>query len=272
MEPIAHKLPNTLMEKLIERHKRLFDETASRPVIDVGIGWEGIVDKLFTQIEDLWPRRSKCRVDYVREHGGRLEASIRGYRKEDQEEIDKAVLMAHFRAYYVCDECGERGEFRKTSDGWVACRCAFHQTPELMSGRLLYDDFRRPTKLTVGGWVRYGPITDAIEPMSDEDVKQIGLRAYSQEYVEDTVLGTGWYDEDDYEEIKRNLRRLRPDWPSLRYLDVASDILEAYARAERTGYLEECGKRVPLKPDSDNSTWLSRCWLYLRNFVDDQEK
>ncbi len=158
MEPIAHKLPIAGMEKMIERHQRLFDETASRPVIDIGIGWEDIVDKLFAQVEAIWPKRSKCRVDYVREHGGRLEASIRAYRREDQPAVDRAVLLAHFRAYYTCDECGERGEFRKTSDGFVSCRCAFHQTPELMSGRLLYDNVRRPVKLTAEGWMRYDPL------------------------------------------------------------------------------------------------------------------
>ncbi len=256
MEPISHKLPNAGMEKLIERHPFLFDEMASRPDIDIGIGWENVVDRLFRHIEALWPRRSKCRVEYVREHGGRLEASIRAYSREDQPLVDRAVLLAHFRAYYTCDECGERGEFRKTEDGWVACRCAFHQTPELLNGRLLYDEVRRPTKLTLDGWLRYDPISEAIERMVEPG----------------TATDVGLYDEQDFDEVSRVLRKLRPGWPDLRYFSVAGDVLDTYATVSQTGYLVSHGKHVPLPADADTATWLARVYVYLRHFIDDQEK
>lgn len=257
------------MEKLIEGHPYLFDETASRPVVDIGIGWEDLVDRLFTQIEAIWSRRSKCRVDYVREHGGRLEASVRAYRREDQAAVDRAVLLAHFRAYYTCDECGERGEFRKTVDGWVACRCAFHQPPELMSGRLLYDNVRRPVKLTTEGWVRYDPVADAVEPMADGDIGKTGWLPYIGTHIDNPRVATGWYDVDDADEIKR-LLRARTDWNYMRILDVMGDILDLFAESTLTGYLDAYGKRISV-PD-DMSTWDDKVGFWLANFSACDEK
>lgn len=158
-------LQDPRMQRLIGEYPEFFPD--SHPfVLECGLGWIGVIDKLCSDLPSAFgeDRSDRVWLKSAREKLGRLRMD---YWQCDPDiatsrTIVRLLFLGECRSLYTCETCGKPGEFRKATTGWLAVRCAEHQTAEQRQGRLLYDAGKTPWREMPDGRWRYDVAGDAL--------------------------------------------------------------------------------------------------------------
>lgn len=89
------------------------------PSIDVPRGWGDVV---FTMCEMIFEVCPTARIEVIKPHYGSLKALSMPSGDEGKalyEVVDAAAAVAD----NICQQCGERGRFRRSPKGWYSIRC-----------------------------------------------------------------------------------------------------------------------------------------------------
>jgi len=104
-----------------------------KPYISVGLGWHGLLEELFFNMEKTILKSSNLsdsdNLPYVfdiKEKYGGLRITVYGFLEEDSlnEELQRLVDECEERSLRVCEICSKDG--RPTASGWIKTLCVDH--------------------------------------------------------------------------------------------------------------------------------------------------